>query len=64
MQRKDGENSGPFVSLQKARIVPNTAMMTVVIRSAFRRKSANQMLQLSVRKKHYSQIVIWAMFSK
>ena len=60
MQKKVKENSGPVVSLQKARIVPNTVIVTLVIRSVFTRES----MQLSVREKLYSQIVTWAMFSK
>jgi len=42
-QRKDRENFGPIVSLQKATIVPDTAVMRLVIRSAFMRESAKQM---------------------
>ena len=43
MQTKDRENSEPVVSLPKARIVPDTAVVTLVIRSAFIRESTNQL---------------------
>ena len=42
MQRKQRENSLPVISLQKARIVSDTAVVTLVIRSAFLRESTNQ----------------------
>ena len=43
MQRKDMENSLPVVSLQKAGVVLDTAVETLVIRAAFIRESVNQM---------------------
>ena len=43
MQRKHRENSVLVISLQKARIVSDTAIVTLLIRSAFMRESTNQM---------------------
>ena len=43
MQRKHKENSVLVTSLQKARIVSDTAVVKLVIRSAFIRESTNQM---------------------
>ena len=44
MQRKHRENSILVISLQKARIVSDTAVKMLVIRSAVIRESTNQML--------------------
>ena len=43
MKRTDRENSRPVDSLQKARIVLDTAVATLVIRSTFVRENTNQM---------------------
>ena len=43
MQIKHRENSGPAISLQKVRIVSDTAVVTLVIRLAFIRESTKQM---------------------